>query len=1625
MRLLNCLFAVFAVGADRTARAVKFADEVGYVAIDKGATCWQKCGGKPNWAGHCSFCGLSNGSPGFCCHPDGRGHCSPAMVAALDHSLGHQCVVPNSFTTTNLLQVRQLEHKDDCWSKCGKKRNWSGECGYCGPKGFCCHSDGRGSCPPWISASVQGRRQACMVPSSSRNELLFETEPNSDCYDRRETVCKKLSEVFEDNSKCRQFFSFSECLTGVAEDSQPHCITVVDNICNDITTSMSTAVRETSRHSLRSFGPFEKELFKFLSSAFSGSADSIYRKIQQSDFADSSGSFTAMAEAVTTNSMMDRLAGMNTDRPRVTFALLNALENIWDFNDGRAFSQIEFKLPEDFSLDTFSRDSFDHMLRSNGASVSTQVNMQSEYENIVNEVAEWSLAQDWFLQTIWHCGVGSAQMDLVRLANVKNSANLDFSLMADSLTSVFNTLRLDDDVRDNDLDGLIGVVQNTNSESIIRNGAILAELESLMKDENIWGVSASDKAIERALASRIDGDWYSADTEEFTEEAVADIMQIAAFYSGAQRHVDIKQTAGQVTRNFYSNILDAADRSMAVVHSITGSKKIYKQVAQGFFDNIRASNKISDLVNEVMENRLPSMHPGSAGNTLGQGLLRASILHFDASTTFGVRNLMESTQWSVLDAMLNAVATLDADMSVSDQDLSGAFGCDTSCDFSAIRWNSAPNHSAIFQAAGVKFTAARQVTSSPSPRTSPRAAADLYGSVVMDYLNSLGGTVAGPYGDLMVTPAVLQCASDALLTLPDLTQNNAREEIYNHVMQSQYIKSDHSAIDVLQAALQAPAWTFGGAYVIETMLATELEMQTSMIFDPLAFNAWDLSGIDWSMEGNTATDLSAAYMDTLLAGYNGGNGVDATTLAAVQAQQPDIEQDASGKTECTSMAILQTTHWVCPEGHDPAVPGSAALGCDPTVANEDVCQVYGQEAWNWMSGLHGLWGYEWFQDNLATYGPPSLGGAHQSEILGGVAQAIAEMGSLSGGGGAAYAGDNFASGVSGWFAQNDGNNSAIVDELLNSGAFEGLDWLLTAGESMMTDFGGNSGGNGSMSDFAGGNAQQNGYWQLYDMIDMASNGGNWNWFGNEFNGGNASYSNASYSWWDEWVNSQMDWGPDSQSLWDKWSSFESYNNIKNGTKNIYGPAGPPGATGAPTGPVIITMETWEWPLAAECVTKTYSEDINEYLTEMGKSQDILDDVAQAWSEATFTMSCGSVAYGINSHMSNWMNEADPTGAKWAALQPCLLAPQFDSLVIRIEAQLTVAKQWDPAQGDAYEEIDWEWLTFDLTQEELTQEFIETGLETMEELQFLFDDDTIDPEEMALNLTELLGTAETTTAAAMTTTAGNPYAPNPSNSTGSPYNPGEDSTGGDPYAPPSDGYGDVYGDPHVKVKSQGQQAVCFDIVDLDETIFDFLSDPTIGLEVNGQIFTVGKRTRLEKIFIRSPIGVEVEITPSAVRVGFNTRILETFDFEENTDFGKDDLHLEVLSRSSSQRKNGVIVSIGHNIRFHVSIKNGKDSMRFEILESSGLSTTDLSGIIGQSILPHDYTIDQTGSIHIRNRIISNANVEWNEHDLCQKIANSEVSTFLGHEVAEYHVTQKFEIFKPTWQTANLVENASPK
>ena len=64
-------------------RSSKFKESGGYIVIEKQGNCWEKCGRRKGWSGFCSYCSLSNGSPGFCCNPRSQGGCSAGMVKAV------------------------------------------------------------------------------------------------------------------------------------------------------------------------------------------------------------------------------------------------------------------------------------------------------------------------------------------------------------------------------------------------------------------------------------------------------------------------------------------------------------------------------------------------------------------------------------------------------------------------------------------------------------------------------------------------------------------------------------------------------------------------------------------------------------------------------------------------------------------------------------------------------------------------------------------------------------------------------------------------------------------------------------------------------------------------------------------------------------------------------------------------------------------------------------------------------------------------------------------------------------------------------------------------------------------------------------------------------------------------------------------------------------------------------------------------------------------------------------------------------------------------------------------------------------------------------------------------------
>jgi len=242
---------------------------------------------------------------------------------------------------------------------------------------------------------------------------------------------------------------------------------------------------------------------------------------------------------------------------------------------------------------------------------------------------------------------------------------------------------------------------------------------------------------------------------------------------------------------------------------------------------------------------------------------------------------------------------------------------------------------------------------------------------------------------------------------------------------------------------------------------------------------------------------------------------------------------------------------------------------------------------------------------------------------------------------------------------------------------------------------------------------------------------------------------------------------------------------------------------------------------------------------------------------------------------------------------------------------------------------------------------------------------------------------------------------------------------------TDGTGSMAGDPHVHVTSDGQPTVCFDITDVHLSILNLISDNNTGLRVNGQLFQEGKHTRLERVFIESPAGVMVTVTTAGVKVEDEQGLVKLFNYLAGDEVFVTDTYIQTVSVHEFSKKNGVFVTLpganGYEIKFHVSIKNGKDSMRFEIIDSKGLATTNLGGVIGESIIPAEYQVDADGSIHIESRIVTADQTAWDSSNNCIQLTTTEaITTFMGHHVNAYRVRQPFGTL-----TMTVHEDISPK
>ena len=182
---------------------------------------------------------------------------------------------------------------------------------------------------------------------------------------------------------------------------------------------------------------------------------------------------------------------------------------------------------------------------------------------------------------------------------------------------------------------------------------------------------------------------------------------------------------------------------------------------------------------------------------------------------------------------------------------------------------------------------------------------------------------------------------------------------------------------------------------------------------------------------------------------------------------------------------------------------------------------------------------------------------------------------------------------------------------------------------------------------------------------------------------------------------------------------------------------------------------------------------------------------------------------------------------------------------------------------------------------------------------------------------------------------------------------------------------IVGDPHVRVGIPNEPAICFDVTDKDQSILSLIKDVETGLEVNGQVFTEDfkkEKSRLERIGIVSPHGVQIGIYTDEITIGTNDLITERYSYEENVSKGMSDVHFVIRKLEKGTPKRGITVAIGSNseIRFNVFIKRHKDSMIFEI-ERSGGSSQNLAGILGQTMRGQTkYHVYENGEIEVNER-----------------------------------------------------------
>ena len=230
-----------------------------------------------------------------------------------------------------------------------------------------------------------------------------------------------------------------------------------------------------------------------------------------------------------------------------------------------------------------------------------------------------------------------------------------------------------------------------------------------------------------------------------------------------------------------------------------------------------------------------------------------------------------------------------------------------------------------------------------------------------------------------------------------------------------------------------------------------------------------------------------------------------------------------------------------------------------------------------------------------------------------------------------------------------------------------------------------------------------------------------------------------------------------------------------------------------------------------------------------------------------------------------------------------------------------------------------------------------------------------------------------------------------------------------------GYAVMAGDPHVKVQAIGQEAVCFDVELIANECVLLLSDAKNKLAITGKMQSDYKHNRLAAVGVETGDGTQIEVhTTFAVVNGIS------INFDQDRLMHLEDVTIQIFSHYKTKHQ-GMTIFTKFGPAFHISGKTGKESLKFEIESPTGLSD-EIDGLLGYSIRPSDYRIENGDIILENSGIITDAERTWMEHSYCHVLSRNDVSTFLGTSPDKYGVPELFNNFKTY---ATLLEEINPK